>query len=80
MILEPSSPSIMNKSYSITADVEIPPEGAEGMLVTCGASSAGYAFYIENRRLVWHYNYFGEEQYQVESTQIVPPRARHFKV
>jgi arylsulfatase len=72
MILEPSSPSIMNKSYSITADVEIPPKGAEGMLVTCGGSVAGYAFYVENRKLVWHYNYFGEEHFRVESSEDVP--------
>jgi arylsulfatase len=62
----------MNKSYSITADVEVPPKGAEGMLVTCGGSVAGYAFYVENRKLVWHYNYFGEEHYRVESSADVP--------
>ena len=43
------------------------------MLVTCGGSVAGYAFYIENQKLVWNYNYFGDEQYRVESSQDVPP-------
>jgi hypothetical protein len=30
------APSILNKSYTITAEVEIPKEGADGMLVTLG--------------------------------------------
>jgi hypothetical protein len=36
---EATSPSILNKSYRITAEVEIPQGGAEGMLNTLGAVS-----------------------------------------
>lgn len=72
LILEPSSPSIMNKSYTITVEVENPPENAVGMLATCGGSAAGYAFFVEEGKLTWDYNYFGEEHFRVQSRDKIP--------
>jgi arylsulfatase A-like enzyme len=40
------APNMLNKSYTITAEVEIPEGGAEGMLVTDGGRFAGYGFYL----------------------------------
>src|SRR5262249_51501846 len=40
------SPMLLNSSYSITADVEVPQGGAEGMIVTSGGRFAGYGFYL----------------------------------
>ncbi|WP_183316330.1 arylsulfatase [Chelatococcus caeni] len=40
------APNVLNKSYTITAEVEIPEGGAEGMLVTDGGRFAGYGFYL----------------------------------
>jgi arylsulfatase len=50
------APSILNKSYTITADVEIPKEGAEGMLVTLGGRFGGYGFYLLKGTPVFLYN------------------------
>jgi hypothetical protein len=36
------APSILNKSYTITAEVTIPEGGAEGMIVTDGGRFGGY--------------------------------------
>jgi hypothetical protein len=41
-----SAPSLLNKSYTITAEIEIPKGGAEGMLMTDGGRFAGYGFYL----------------------------------
>jgi arylsulfatase len=41
-----SAPSLLNRSYTITAEVTIPPGGAEGMLMTDGGRFAGYGFYL----------------------------------
>lgn len=38
------APNMLNKSYTITAQVEVPEGGAEGMLVTDGGRFAGYGF------------------------------------
>jgi hypothetical protein len=41
-----AAPSILNKSYTITADVEIPNGGAEGMIVTEGGRFGGYGLFL----------------------------------
>ena len=40
------APSILNKSYTITAEVTIPEGGAEGMIVTDGGRFGGYALFL----------------------------------
>lgn len=41
-----SAPSLLNKSYTITAEIEVPEGGGEGMLMTDGGRFAGYGFYL----------------------------------
>ena len=43
---ESGAPSILNKSYTITAEVEIPDGGAEGMIVTEGGRFGGYGLFL----------------------------------
>ncbi len=50
------APNVLNKSYTITAEVEIPEGGAEGMLVTDGGRFAGYGFYLLKGRPVFTWN------------------------
>jgi hypothetical protein len=40
------APSILNKSYTITAEVEVPKGGAEGMIVTDGGRFGGYGLFL----------------------------------
>lgn len=40
------APSILNKSYRITAEVTIPEGGAEGMIVTDGGRFGGYGLFL----------------------------------
>jgi len=58
-----AAPDIKNKAYKITADVEIPDGGAEGMIVTQGGRFGGYGLFLSsgeagfNRgRVVFLYN------------------------
>ncbi len=53
------APSILNTSYAFKADVEIPPGGAEGMIVTQGGRFAGYGFYMLKNKPVFTWNLFG---------------------
>ena len=41
-----AAPSILNKGYTITAEVEIPEGGAEGMIVTEGGRFGGYGLFL----------------------------------
>jgi len=49
-----AAPSILNKSYTITAEVEIPEGGAEGMIVTEGGRFGGYGLFL-SRSFNWWY-------------------------
>jgi arylsulfatase len=40
------SPFLVDSSYTITADIEVPEGGAEGMILTSGGRFAGYGFYL----------------------------------
>jgi arylsulfatase A-like enzyme len=41
-----AAPDVLNKSYTIWADVEIPKGGAEGMIVTEGGRFGGYGLFL----------------------------------
>jgi arylsulfatase len=51
-----NAPSILNKDYTITADVTIPAGGAEGMIVTMGGRFGGYGLYLLKGKPVFEYN------------------------
>ena len=40
------SPFLLNTSYTVTAEIEVPQGGAEGMMLTSGGRFAGYGFYL----------------------------------
>ena len=65
-------PSLMNRSYSITVDVEIPQEGAEGTLLSQGGNDGGYALFLQGGKLRYAYNYVGRTIYDIESREAVP--------
>jgi arylsulfatase A-like enzyme len=46
-----AAPDIKEKSYSITAEVEIPEGGAEGMIVTDGGRFGGYGLFLSKGEL-----------------------------
>jgi arylsulfatase len=71
-----ASVHVLNRPHSITADVDIPKGGAEGVLLCQGTGSGGYAFYIKEGKLKYAHNYVSRELYYVESTELVP-EGRH---
>ena len=50
------SPSILNSSYTFTAEIEVPEGGAEGMIVTSGGRFGGYGFYLLKGKPVFLWN------------------------
>ena len=67
---------VLNRPHSITADVEIPAGGAEGVLLVHGGNDSGYSFYVKGNKLHWVHNYVAKEFYHVESVETVP-EGRH---
>jgi len=67
-----AAPKVLNRPHSITADVEIPNEGAEGVLLSQGTAAGGYSFYVQEGKLRYVHNYVGRRLLQVESDEPVP--------
>jgi arylsulfatase len=67
------APSILNKSYTITAELEIPQGGAEGMLVTLGGRFGGYGLYLLEGKPVFTYNLVGLARFRWESAKALTP-------
>jgi arylsulfatase A-like enzyme len=71
-IPEGAAPDIKNKSFRLTAEVEIPEGGAQGMLVTQGGRFSGYGLYLLDGRPVFLYNLAGVARYQVAGRDQLP--------
>ena len=67
------APTLLNRSYTITAEVEIPQGGAEGMLVTDGGRFAGYGFYLLKGRPVFTWNLVGLERVKWQGKEALAP-------
>src|SRR5678810_1125811 len=48
-----AAPNILERSYTITAEVEIPEGGAEGMIVTQGGRFGGYGLFLSKGCLLY---------------------------
>lgn len=71
-IPEGSAPDLKNKSFTITAEINISGDHNDGVIVTQGGRPAGYALYVKDGKLVYHYNYLGVEQYRITSDRPLP--------
>jgi arylsulfatase len=67
-----AGPRVLNRAHSITADVEIPAAGAEGVLLCQGSAVGGYSFYLSGGRLHYVHNYVRRARYAVSSADPVP--------
>jgi len=66
------SPPIKNRSHELIAEVDMPKGGGNGMLVTAGGRTAGYALFVKNNHLYYVYNFIGIDRTAIESSEPVP--------
>jgi arylsulfatase len=67
-----AGPRLLNRTHTITADVEIPAGGAEGALVSFGGTDGGYSLYVKDGKLQYVQNYVARDYLHVASTERVP--------
>jgi len=70
------SPLLLNTSYNITADIDVPQGGAEGMILTSGGRFAGYGFYLLKGKPVFLWNLVDLERIKWEGADALAP-GRH---
>jgi hypothetical protein len=59
-----NAPNILGRSYTITAEVEVPEGGGDGMLVTQGGRWGGFGLYLLKGKPVFNYNMLILAQYR----------------
>src|SRR5262249_44236454 len=64
--------NIKNKSHSVTAEIEVPASGAEGVIIAQGGSIGGWSLYVKNGRLKYCYNLAGIQHFFVEAAGRLP--------
>lgn len=67
------APSVLNASYTIRAEIEVPKGGAEGMLVTQGGRFGGYGFYLRKGKPVFLWNLVDLERIRWEGVAALAP-------
>jgi len=67
-----TAPDIKNRSYTITAILDIPEEGADGMIVNQGDRFGGWGLYIMDSKPVFLYNLANLERYTISSDEKLP--------
>jgi arylsulfatase len=61
-----NAPSILDKDYTITAEITVPEGGAEGMIVTLGGRFGGYGMFLQKGKPVFVYNMLDLERFRWE--------------
>ena len=69
---ENSVVSIKNKSFSVTAEVDVPEGGAEGVIIAQGGRFGGWAVYVKDGHLKFAYNVLGIQEFTTGATSPVP--------
>jgi arylsulfatase len=64
--------NVKNRSLTITADVEIPKGGADGVVLSQGGRVGGFSLYFKNGRPIYHYNWLGMQRFTVAAKEAVP--------
>jgi arylsulfatase len=69
-----------NRSWSLTAQLDVPDHDADGVLFTIGGHVGGMAFYVKDGAPTFCYNYFGIDHTYMRGGEPVPPGEHQVQV
>jgi arylsulfatase A-like enzyme len=64
--------NIKNKSHSVTAEIDVPASGAEGVIIAQGGNIGGWVLYAKAGKLKYCYNLLGIQHFFAESEGTIP--------
>jgi len=64
--------NVKNRSSDITAELVVPPGGADGVILAQGGRFGGWSLYVKDNRPVYAYNWLGLERFTVRSSSPLP--------
>ncbi len=65
--------NVKNQSKTITADLDIPAGGANGVILAQGGRFGGWSLYVKDGKPAYTYNWVGLQQYTTNSTERLAP-------
>jgi arylsulfatase len=65
--------NLKNKSHRVTAEIDVPDGGADGVIVAQGGAFAGWSLYLHEGRLTYCYNLLGLDRAKVATDERVAP-------
>jgi len=71
-IMENAFINLKNRSHNITAVVEIPKDGGEGVIIAQGGRFAGWSLYMKDGKISYVHNWFDKDRYYVTSSEPLP--------
>ncbi|HET7900651.1 MAG TPA: arylsulfatase, partial [Candidatus Nanopelagicales bacterium] len=79
-LTENSVLNLKNRSHRITAEIEVPEGGADGVVIAQGGAFAGWSLYLHEGRLRYCYNLLGLARTKVTSSAAVPPGTHQVQI
>jgi arylsulfatase A-like enzyme len=64
--------NVINRSHTITAEIDVPDDGAEGVLFAHGGVDGGYTLFVQDGHLQYLYNFLGRSRTHITSSRPVP--------
>lgn len=64
--------SIKNKSFSVTAEIDVPDGGADGVIIAQGGRFGGWGLYLKDGAAVFVYNVLGIQEFATTAGSTVP--------
>jgi arylsulfatase len=72
-LTENSLLNIKNKSHAVTAEIDVPEGGAEGVILAQGGAFAGWSLYAQDGRPKYCYNLLGLQRFKIDADAPMPP-------
>ena len=69
---EPIGPQIFPRGHTMTAELNVPKGGAEGVITCAGAFSAGWSLYVKGGKPVFRYTFFDLADVTIPGTEALP--------
>jgi arylsulfatase len=68
-----SAPRLVGRAYRITAEVDVPAQGAEGVILAQGGRYGGFSLFVKDGRVSYEVNAFGNQGGSIISSAPLPP-------
>jgi arylsulfatase A-like enzyme len=69
---EPIGPAVYPNSHTVTAELNIPANGVEGVITAAGGLNGGWSLYAQDGKLTYHYNFADFEHTTVQAKDTLP--------